>query len=143
MDGGCERDERQPVGFFTFVPDQPFDDGELVQYLLAFQSAEIGTDLLNASVSLKAVLADTDSPASCRMGTAASAACPDPNRLNNVCASSHPNQNPPVVCPTAVMSILDSPKIYGRIPSGTTLTPSFTISASMPNAIQKVDMISA
>ena len=142
VDGGCERDERQPVGYFTFgFPDRYIDDGEIVQYLLAFQSAEIGTDLLNATVSLKAVFADSNSPASCRMGTAPTAACPDPDRLTNVCASSHPNQTPPVVCGSAVMSILDSPKIYGRIPAGTTLTPAFTIQASMPNAIQSVDMI--
>ena len=149
MDGGCERDDRQPVGgtgFFTFgFPDPFIDDGELVTYLLAFQSAEIGTDLLNAAVSLKAVHADTNSPASCRMGTPVTPACPDPNRLDNCCASSTPT----VACvPTggpctigSVMTILDSPKVYGRIPSGTTLTPSFTIQASMPNAIQKVDMI--
>jgi hypothetical protein len=138
VDGGCERDERQPVGYFTFgFPDRYMDNGEIVQYLLAFQSAEIGTDLLNAQVSLKAVFADTNSPASCRMGTAPTAACPDPDRLNNVCASSTPT----VPCGTAVMTILDSPKVFGRIPAGTTLTPAFTISLSMAETIQNVDMI--
>ena len=143
VDGGCERDDRQPVGYFTFgFPDRYMDDGELVTYLLAFQSAEIGTDLLNVSVSLKAVNADTDSPASCKMGSAPTTGCPDPNRTNNTCASSHPNANPPIVCGTAAMSILDSPKVYGRVPSATTLTPSFTIQATMADGlIHKVDMI--
>ena len=40
VSGGCEKDAR---GYFTFgFPDRYMDDGELVSYLVAFQSAEIG-----------------------------------------------------------------------------------------------------
>ena len=133
VDGGCEKDAR---GYFTFgFPDRYMDEGELVSYVVAFQSAEIGTDLVNASISLKAVMADGDSPASCKPG---STACADPNRANNVCASSTPT----VVCPTALMTVLDSPKVYGVLPSGATLTPSFTVQmAGAITGIQKVDMI--
>ena len=139
MDGGCERDERQPVGYFTFgFPDRYIDDGELVQYLLAFQSAEIGTDLLNATVSLKAVFADSEQSGAAA-GWAPRPRPPVPIRTDSpTCARRlTPTRRLPWSAASAVMSILDSPKIYGRIPAGTTLTPAFTIQASMPNAIQK------
>ena len=67
VDGGCEKDAR---GYFTFgFPDRYMDAGELVSYSMAFQSAELGTDLANVSISLRAVLADADSPADCKPGS--------------------------------------------------------------------------
>ena len=61
VNGGCEKDAR---GYFTFgFPDRYMDAGELVSYTVAFQSAELGTKLLNVSVSLRAVVADADSRA--------------------------------------------------------------------------------
>jgi hypothetical protein len=124
VDGGCEKDAR---GYFTFgFPDRYMDEGELVSYVVAFQSAELGTDLVNATISLKAVTADADSPANCKPGSVG--VCADPNRTNN-----------PV---SPYLTVLDSPKIYGLLPVGATLTPSFTI--QMAGAIpgtQKVDMI--
>ncbi len=123
VNGGCEKDAR---GYFTFgFPDRYMDAGELVSYIVAFQSAELGTDLVNVKISLKAVTADADSPASCKPGTTG---CGDPNRTNNP-VSPH-------------LTVLDSPKIYGVLPSGAILTPSFTV--QMANSItgtQKVDMI--
>ncbi len=125
VDGGCEKDAR---GYFTFgFPDRYMDEGELVQYIVAFQSAEPTTDLVNVSISLKAVTADADSPASCKPGTTGQ--CVDPNRLNN---------------PTfPYLTVLDSPKTYGILPAGQTLTPAFTVqmSNSMPAQTFKVDML--
>ena len=122
--GGCEKDAR---GYFTFgFPDRYMDAGELVSYTIAFQSAELGTKLTNVSISLKAVTADADSPASCKPGT--TGICSDPNRLNN-----------PV---SPYLTVLDSPKVYGSLPAGKTLTPTFTIQmAPVIAGTQKVDMI--
>jgi len=125
IDGGCEKDAR---GYFSFgFPDRYMDEGELVGYVVAFQSAEVGTDLLGVTISLKAVTADTDSPVNCKPGSVG--VCADPNRTNNA------------VSP--YVTVLDSPKVYGLLPAGATLTPSFTIqmAGSMPAATQKVDMI--
>ena len=49
--------------------------GELVQYRVAFQSSQIGADLVNVAVSLKAVTADTNSPADCKPGSVPTGAC--------------------------------------------------------------------
>jgi hypothetical protein len=127
VDGGCEKDAR---GYFAFgFPDRYMDAGELVSYVVALQSAELGTDLLNVSISLKPVLVDADSPADCQPGSAPTAGCPDPDRANNVPA-------------TSLMTVLDSPKIYGVLPAGATLTPSFTIQmAASITGTQKVDML--
>jgi hypothetical protein len=124
VDGGCEKDAR---GYFTFgFPDRYMDAGELVSYVVAFQSAEIGTDLVNVSISLKAVTADADSPANCKPGTVG--VCADPNRTNNVVAPE--------------VTVLDSPKVYGLLPAGQTLTPSFTIQmAPTISGTKKVDML--
>ena len=125
VSGGCEKDARGYFSIFFGYPDRYMDAGELVSYEVAFQSAEIATDLVNVAISLKAVTADADSPASCKPGTTA---CSDPNRTNN-----------PV---SPYLTVLDSPKIYGVLPAGATLTPSFTV--QMANSItgtQKVDMI--
>ena len=127
VDGGCEKDAR---GYFTFgFPDRYMDAGELLSYVVAFQSAELGTDLANVSISLKPVMADADSPADCKPGSAPTGACTDPDRTNNVPA-------------TSLMTVLDSPKIYGVLPAGATLTPSFTIQmAASITGTQKVDMM--
>jgi len=124
VDGGCEKDKR---GYFTFgFPDKYMDEGELVQYVVAFQSAEPSTDLVNVSISLRAVTADPDSPASCKPGTTS---CADPNRTNNVTSP--------------LLTVLDSPKIYGRLPAGAQITPSFTIQVAngIAATTHKVDMI--
>jgi hypothetical protein len=126
VDGGCEKDAR---GYFTFgFPDRYMDEGELVSYLVTFQSAEIGADLVNVSISLKAKTADADSPANCKPGSTPTVACADPNRTNN-----------PV---SPYLTVLDSPKVYDLLPSGKTISPSFTIqmAGSIPGT-QKVDMI--
>ncbi len=126
VSGGCEKDAR---GYFTFgFPDRYMDQGELVSYTVAFQSAEIGTKLTNVSISLRAVTADADSPANCKPGTAPSGACTDPNRTNNVTSP--------------YLTVLDTPKVYGSLPAGKTFSPTFTI--QMSNSIsgtQKVDML--
>ena len=125
--GGCERDAR---GYFTFgFPDRYMDAGELLSYTIAFQSAELETELQNVSVSLRAVMADANSPADCKPGSAPTAACPDPDR----------NDNP--ICP--YLTVVDSPKTMGLLPARATITPTFTIqmAASMPAATQKVDML--
>mgnify|MGYP003694244325 CR=1 FL=1 len=62
-------------------------------------------------------------------GSAPVAACTDPDRANNVPA-------------TSLMTVLDSPKVYGVLPAGATLTPSFTIQmAASITGTQKVDML--
>jgi hypothetical protein len=126
LDGGCEKDAR---GYFTFgFPDRYMDAGELVSYLVAFQSAELGTDLVNAQISLKPVLADADSPADCKPGSVPVGACTDPDRANNVPA-------------TALMTVLDSPKVYGVLPAERP-SPQFTIQmAASITGTQKVDML--
>jgi hypothetical protein len=129
LTGGCEKDLR---GYFTFgFPDRYMDAGELVSYTVAFQSAELGTKLVNVSVSLKSVFADADSPANCKPGS--SGVCADPNRSNNTSASSGGS---------AVMTILDSPKTYGNLPAGQVLTPTFTIQMA-PTIVgtKKIDML--
>ena len=74
VSGGCERDAR---GYFTFgFPDRYMDEGELVSYVVAFQSAELETDLVNVSISLKAVTTDADSPANCKPGSTGPAPIP-------------------------------------------------------------------
>jgi hypothetical protein len=122
--GGCEKDAR---GYFTFgFPDRYMDAGELLSYTVAFQSAEQGTKLLNLSISLRAVVADADSPANCKPGSVG--VCADPNRTNNAASTD--------------LTVLDSPKVYGSLPAGQTITPTFTI--QMANSItgtKKIDML--
>lgn len=125
--GGCEKDKR---GYFTFgFPDRYMDPGELVSYTLAFQSSELGTTLTNVSISLRAVEADTNSPANCKPGSAPTATCSDPNRTNNPSAA-------------AYLTVLDSPKVYASLPAGKTFTPTFTIQmAASISGSKKVDML--
>jgi hypothetical protein len=123
VSGGCERDAR---GYFTFgFPDRYMDAGEIVGYLVAFQSAETGATLRNVIVSLKAVATDADSPADCRPGAVT---CTDPTRSNNP--------------PSPYLTVLDSPKNIGTLPPGSTITPTFTIQvANSISGVQQADMV--
>lgn len=142
VDGGCENDGRLGGGngYFTFgYPDRYMDEGELVSYVVAFKSAEAGTDLVNASISLRAVTADANSPADCKPGSVPTAACTDPNRADNPAST--------------FLTVLDSPKVYGVLPAGATLTPSFTVQMASSivggapqncvNNVCKIDMLIA
>src|SRR6185369_4678580 len=97
-----------------------------VGYRIAFESGEDTIDLVDTQVSLKAVATDADSPASCKPGTTD---CADPNRTNNPASP--------------YITVLDSPKIIGRIPPGNSVAANFAVSASngpIP-ALTPVDMV--
>ena len=123
VSGGCEKDDR---GYFTFgFPDRYMDEGELVGYLVVFQSAEVGVTLQDVTVSLKAVATDADSPADCKPGAVI---CADPNRTNNA--------------PSPFLTVLDSPKVLGTLPAAQVLSPSFTIQvAGSITGVQQADMV--
>jgi hypothetical protein len=123
VSGGCEKDAR---GYFTFgFPDRYMDAGEIVGYLVAFQSAETSKTLQDVTVSLKAVATDADSPANCKPGAVT---CADPNRSNNP--------------PSPYLTVLDSPKVLGTLPPSSTITPSFTIQvAASITGVQQADMV--
>ena len=123
VSGGCEKDAR---GYFTFgFPDRYMDKDELVGYLVAFQSSETGVQLEDVTVSLRAVSTDADSPVDCKPGAVT---CADPNRANNP--------------PSPHLTVLDSPKVIGSLPAGSTATPSFTIQVSSAiTGVQQADMI--
>ncbi len=134
LSGGCEQDAR---GYFTFgFPDRYMDAGELIAYAVAFQSAEVGATLLNVSISLDVVLADSDSPATCRPGTTPGADCADPNRTNNVSATTGGSK---------LLEVLDTPKVIGVLPPAQTVTPRFTIKlepdAAFGGTTKSVDML--
>ncbi len=107
LDGGCETNLRG--GFEFGFADEYMDAGESVGYGLAFASNE-GETLVDAEASLRCVLPDTDSPATCEPY---STDCTDPNRENN----------PP--CPA--VTITDSPKLIGDIPSGSAMAAHFNV----------------
>jgi hypothetical protein len=111
VEGGCEENQRgkQEFGF----PDRSLDAGELIGYRFAFASAE-AQDLDDVVATLRCVQADGpggDSPADCRPGTQD---CPDPNRENNPDCSSY-------------LTILDSPKLIGDLPSNAAISANFNI----------------
>ena len=123
VSGGCERDAR---GYFTFgFPDKYIDAGEVVGYLVAFQSAETSDTLKDVTVSLKALAPDADSPVTCKPNTAD---CTDPNRQNN--------------SPSPFISVLDSPKVIGTLAPANVATVSFTVKANASiSGVQSADML--
>jgi hypothetical protein len=120
--GGCERDAR---GMFTFgFPDAFMDAGELINYRIAFKSAE-AEELRDFEAGLRCVHADADSPADCPPG---SDACPDPDRQNNP--------------PCTEMTVLDSPRLIGFLPAGQAVSVNFDLQMSGAIAgTPKVDML--
>jgi hypothetical protein len=126
INGGCERDARS---LFTFgFPDKYMDAGELINYRIDFQSLEATEDLIDASVTLRCVKADADSPADCLPGGGGDTACADPNRTNNPACTE--------------MTVLDSPIIISKIPAGEDVSANFNISmAGAITGTPKVDML--
>jgi hypothetical protein len=116
VDGGCERDAR---GLFTYGhPDKYMDEDEKLGFRIVFQSTETSIDLRDATATLSCVLADADSPVTCRPGTPATTACPDPDRTNN----------PP--CEDAgqpLMTIADPTLTIGLLPAGNFVSSNFAI----------------
>jgi hypothetical protein len=124
VSGGCERNAR---GQFEFgFPDRYMDAGELIDFKFAFQSRE-EVDLRNVDLDLRCVIADADSPASCRPG---STDCADPYRSNNPSCDQRPSGNPG---DEQYMTILDTPKKMGLIAATSLQAASFGI--RMANSI--------
>ncbi len=120
--GGCEVNRRGQREFGS--PDQYMDAGENVSFEFAYASQE-SIDLTNASVELRCVIADADSPATCRPG---STECTDPNRANNArCDQKGAAGN-------QYMTVLNTPQIVGAIPATSALTGNFSISMADPIA---------
>ncbi len=107
INGGCERDAR---GLFTFgFPDRYMDAGETLDYRIAFLQSDSET-LEDVQVSLRCVLTDSDSPKTCIPD---SGGCADPNRTNNAACSQ--------------LTVLDSPKVIGDVPSNGAVSANFTV----------------
>jgi len=115
--GGCETNRRGQREFGA--PDQYMDAGENISFEFAYASQE-AIDLVDAQVELRCVIADTDSPATCRPG---STDCTDPNRANNVrCDQAQGN------AALRYMTILNTPQTVGALPETAALTGNFSIS---------------
>jgi hypothetical protein len=114
--GGCETNRRGQREFGA--PDQYMDAGENVSFEFAYASQE-PIDLVDANVELRCVIADADSPATCRPG---STDCGDPNRTNNVrCDQTQGN------AALRYMTILNTPQTVGALPATAALTGNFSI----------------
>jgi hypothetical protein len=126
IDGGCERNAR---GLFEFgFPDKYMDAGEQIRYRFAFASIE-QSDLQQATLTLRCVLADADSPANCKYEDDASAGCADPTRSNNPTCGS-------------LISIIDPVKIVGVITAGSGLSADWQIFVNdVVAGTPEVDMI--
>jgi hypothetical protein len=119
--GACAEDVDCPMvaaGYFEFgFPDRYMDADELIQFNVAFNSEET-VDLDNVSAALSCVSVDQDSPKDCLPSGA--------NCLVSECGGEcDPRRENNTTCPYA--TVLNSPQILGRVPSGELMTGNFAI----------------
>jgi hypothetical protein len=113
------------------------DEDELIDYQFGFASND-AVDLDNASLELRCVYADADSPPTCTPGSTGQ--CGDPDRTNNsTCDGTTTGTNP---MGTALMTILDTPKVIGLLPANSVTSANFSVAmASSITGTHKVDML--
>ncbi len=119
VQGGCERNA---LGRFEFgFPDRYMDAGETLQFLFAFNSLE-SEDLTDVVASLRCVHVDANSPEDCLPGGPGCGPTDDPRRLDNASCDGSGS-----IVGTHHLTILDSPKSIGLLPSLAAQTANFNI----------------